>query len=97
MRYEAHHVQPTPPPLQASAPPAYPLNPTHVPQAGSTLYPALSDFMGLDLSPQALAELAPKYAVAVPQPVSNPCVYGNHNTQSWKLGIISWDRGIFLF
>jgi hypothetical protein len=37
---------------------------------GSSLYPALSDFMGLDLSPQALAELAPAYALAVPQSVS---------------------------
>jgi hypothetical protein len=26
--------------------------------------------MGLDLSPQALAELAPQYAVSIPQPVS---------------------------
>jgi hypothetical protein len=49
------------------------LNPTEVPVAethGGLLYPVLSDFMGLDLSPQALAELAPEYAVAIPQPVS---------------------------
>lgn len=58
----------------ATAPPSYPLNPTEVPvlggKRGGSLYPALSDFMGLDLSPQALAELAPEYALAVPQSVS---------------------------
>jgi hypothetical protein len=37
---------------------------------GGSLYPALSDFMGLDLSPQALAELAPEFALAIPQSVS---------------------------
>ncbi|PNF18537.1 Syntenin-1 [Cryptotermes secundus] len=54
-----------------TAPPSYPLNPTEVPvlvgKRGGSLYPALSDFMGLDLSPQALAELAPEYALAIPQ------------------------------
>ena len=30
----------------------------------------LNDFMGLDLSPHALAELTSQYAVAIPQPVS---------------------------
>ncbi|KAJ9599979.1 hypothetical protein L9F63_009721 [Diploptera punctata] len=68
LRYEAKHVQPASP--QASAPPPYPLNPTYAPRAGAPLYPALSDFMGLDLSPEALAELAPQYAVAVPQPTT---------------------------
>jgi hypothetical protein len=57
----------------ASAPPSYPLNPTEVPVARTlrgSLYPALSNYMGLDLSPQALAELVPEYAVAIPQSVS---------------------------
>lgn len=56
-----------------SSPPSYALNPTEVPNVGryrGSLYPELSDYMGLDISPQALAELAPKYAVAIPQPVS---------------------------
>ena len=74
-RYELQFAQATlpaaPPP---SAPPSYPLNPRDVPvpagNLGSSLYPVLSDFMGLDLSPQALAELAPEYAVSVSQPVS---------------------------
>lgn len=61
-------------PLVASAPPPYPLHPTEIPMParghGGSLYPALSDFMGLDLSPQAIAELAPEFAVAVPQPAA---------------------------
>ncbi|PSN39341.1 Syntenin-1 [Blattella germanica] len=67
-RYEAQHIQPAP--LQATAPPPYPLNPQEIPAVGGlsgSLYPTLGDFMGLDISPQALAELAPQYAVAVPQ------------------------------
>ncbi|GFG39595.1 hypothetical protein Cfor_03365 [Coptotermes formosanus] len=69
-RYEAQVTQAALP----SAPPSYPLSPGDVPALGgsrsSSLYPALSDYMGLDLSPRALAELAPQYAVSIPQPTA---------------------------
>lgn len=74
-RYESQFTQaalPAAPP--PSAPPSYPLNPSVVPApAGShrsSLYPGLSDFMGLDLSQQDLAELASQYAVSIPQPTA---------------------------
>jgi len=73
-RYESQFSQaalPTASPL-ASAP--YPLNPENVPASAgsqrSSIYPGLSDFMGLDISPQALAELTSQYAVAIPQPTA---------------------------
>ena len=73
-RYEAQFTQAAVPTASPSAPPSYPLNPEYVPpRAGShrsSLYPGLNDFMGLDLSPHALAELTSQYAVAIPQPVS---------------------------
>lgn len=74
-QYESHFTPVAVPAASPpSAPPSYPLNPSEVPVAvgghGGSLYPVLSDFMGLDLSPQALAELAPDYAVAIPQAVS---------------------------
>ncbi|XP_069671675.1 syntenin-1-like [Periplaneta americana] len=68
-RYESQFT-PVAPPV-ASAPPPYPLHPTEIPMPvgsnGGSLYPVLSEFMGLDLSPKALAEIAPEYAAAVPQ------------------------------
>jgi hypothetical protein len=42
---------------------------------GGCLYPALSDFMGLDLSSQDLAQLTSEYALAIPQPVSESYIY----------------------
>lgn len=67
-RHEPQFMQAASP----SAPPPYPLNPENVPASAgsqrSSIYPGLNDFMGLDLSPQALAELTSQYAVAIPQP-----------------------------
>lgn len=62
---------PTAPP---SASPLYPLNPENVPASAgshkSSIYPGLSDFMGLDISPEVVAELTSQYAVAIPQPMA---------------------------
>ena len=67
-------MQAASPTASPSAPPPYPLNPENVPASGgsqkSSIYPGLNDFMGLDLSPEVLAELTSQYAVAIPQPVS---------------------------
>jgi len=72
--HESQFSQAALPAASPLAPPLYPLNPENVPaSAGSqrnSIYPGLSDFMGLDISPQALAELTSQYAVAIPQPVS---------------------------
>lgn len=73
-QYESQFTQAALPASSPSAPPSYPLSPQYVPAlAGShrsSLYPGLSDFMGLDLSPHAVAELTSQYAVAVPQPAA---------------------------
>jgi len=77
-RAQSHHesqfAQAALPAASPLAPPLYPLNPENVPpSAGSqrnSIYPGLSDFMGLDISPQALAELTSQYAVAIPQPTA---------------------------
>jgi hypothetical protein len=86
-RYESQVTPLAASPAAVSPPaalPLYPLNPTEVPapvgKRGGSLYPALTDFMGLDLSLQALAELAPEYALAIPQSVStcysvSVCIY----------------------
>ena len=62
------------PAASPSGPLPYSLNPENVPTSAgshkSSIYPGLSDFMGLDLSPQAIAEITSQYAVAIPQPVS---------------------------
>lgn len=55
--------------IPAAAPLPYPLNPsapTMGPAVGGGLYPALSEFMGLELSEAAIAANMPEYAVAVP-------------------------------
>nr|CAD7573194.1 unnamed protein product [Timema californicum] len=61
-----------------SAPLPYPTNPTSAPppyttdpplggDSMSALYPALNDYMGLELSREAIEQNMPEYAVAVPQ------------------------------
>lgn len=69
---EPQFMQAASPTASPSAPPPYPLNPENVPASGgsqkSSIYPGLNDFMGLDLSPEVLAELTSQYAVAIPQP-----------------------------
>jgi len=69
--YEAQFAPAALPAASPSALPPYPLNPGNVPASAgsnrSSLYPGLSDFMGLDISPQAIAELSPQYAVAIAQ------------------------------
>ncbi|KAK7794470.1 hypothetical protein R5R35_004694 [Gryllus longicercus] len=55
--------------MPAAAPLPYPVNPSAPsmgPGVGSGLYPALSEFMGLELSEAAIAANMPEYAVAVP-------------------------------
>jgi hypothetical protein len=72
--HEPQFMQAASPTASPLAPPLYPLNPENVPASAgsqrSSIYPGLSDFMGLDISPQTLAELTSQYAVAIPQPVS---------------------------
>jgi len=72
--YESQFPQAALTTASPSAPLPYPLNPENVPTSAgshkSSIYPGLSDFMGLDVSPEVLAELTSQYAVAVPQPVS---------------------------
>nr|CAD7200090.1 unnamed protein product [Timema douglasi] len=50
-----------------SAPPPYTTNPPFGDNSMSTLYPALNDYMGLELSREAIEQNMPEYAVAVPQ------------------------------
>nr|CAD7427707.1 unnamed protein product [Timema monikensis] len=50
-----------------SAPPPYTTNPPLGNDSMSALYPALNDYMGLELSREAIEQNMPEYAVAVPQ------------------------------
>jgi len=73
-RYEPQFTPAVLPTASPSAPPPYPLNPENVPASAgsnrSSIYPGLSDFMGLDISPAVVAGLTSQYAVAVPQPTA---------------------------
>jgi hypothetical protein len=83
--------------LPTAAPPPYPLNPENVPASAgshrSSIYPGLSDFMGLDLSPQAVAELTSQYAVAIPQPVS-VCHVISLSRIMFVCFLLSWKPGM---
>lgn len=50
--------------------PAIPSAPAEVPSI-SQLYPSLGDYMGLELSAEAIAQNMPEYALATRQNVSN--------------------------
>jgi hypothetical protein len=96
-RYESQFSQAALPTASPLAPPPYPLNPENVPASAgsqrSSIYPGLSDFMGLDISPQALAELSSQYAVAIPQPVSVCHVDSLSRIMSVRFSL-SWKPGM---
>lgn len=47
--------------------PAIPSAPSYVPTAPSALYPALGDYMGLELSEEIIAQNMPEYALVARQ------------------------------
>jgi len=72
--HESQFAQAGLPTATPTAPPPYSLSPENVPASAgshkSSIYPGLNDFMGLDLSAEAVAELTSQHAVAIPQPMS---------------------------
>ncbi|XP_049858897.1 syntenin-1-like [Schistocerca gregaria] len=57
-----------PPPPAITMPLPYSVSPSAPASFGTTLYPTLNEFMGLELSQEVIAQNMPEYAVAVPAP-----------------------------